>query len=78
MFLFEQHAPFPLTWDLVTAFQTSCLVTGPQTQLPYFTHENANDHISSAIEIIPLISPALSEAVGRSEFYLSCTLPQST
>jgi hypothetical protein len=52
----------------VTAFQTSCLVTGPQTQLPYVTQENANERISKGTEIILFIRPPISDAVGRSEF----------
>jgi hypothetical protein len=47
-------------------------------QLHYFTHENANDRISNGMEIILFIRPAVSDAVGRSEFYLSCILPHST
>lgn len=77
-FRFKQNAPFPLTWDWMTAFQTSCLETWPQNQLPYSIHENANDRTSNGIEIILFIRPTVSDVVGRCEFYLSCTVPQST
>jgi hypothetical protein len=59
-------------------FQTSCLVTWPQTPLPYFIHNNENNRIYNGIEMILFISPAGSDAVGRSEIYLPCTVPQST
>jgi len=36
------------------------------------------DRISNGTEIIVFIRPTVSDALGRSEFYLSCTLPQST